>query len=296
MLVKIITAAFVIIAVSFVIVQSVDIYIHREETKKEHAPLIPLIVIEALTWFLSTFGVSDGAINILAYRGLKVADTKKLPGTILVGAMIPVAVMSVGYVNSVEFSPLTMITLIIAQAIGGFVGATLVKRLNAGVIRIVMACALLATAAIIIGRTYIFHAEGGSAIGLTGIKLVLVAILFCITEGLVMMGFGNTTPNICILLALGVSPLSVYPLVMTANASGCFMGCIRFIKDGNYVRKASLIEGISGVIGVLLAIRLVTSLNSSILQILMILLMVYNAISLIREQIKYTKEKAGGEA
>lgn len=283
MLIPVLSVAFCVIAVVFLIVQIVDLVRHKEETKQEHAPLVPLVLIEALTWFLGTFGVSDGAINVVAYRALHVADTRRLPGTMLVGAMVPIAIMSVSYLNAVEFSPLTLIVLMVVQAIGGFVGASLVKKLNINVIRIVMSLALLATALIIIARTYIFHVEGGNAIGLTGMKLVIAAILLALTEALTMMGFGNTTPNICILLALGLHPLSVYPIVMTANATGCLMGCTRFIKDGTYVRKAALIEGVAGLVGVFLAMKLVTGMSSNVLQLLMIVLMLYSSVSLLRE-------------
>lgn len=288
MLIHILSIVILLVAVLFFAVQVMDLLRHRRETKAEHAPCIPLILIEALTWFLGTFGVSDGAINMVAYRGLHVTDTRKLPGTMLVGAMVPLAVMSVSYLNAVSFSVKTLLVLIIVQAIGGFVGASLVKKLPIQSVRLIMALALLATAGVILARTYLFHVEGGEELGLTGVRLIVAAVLLSLTEALTMMGFGNTTPNICILLALGVSPLSVYPIVMTANTAGCLMGCVRFIKDGTYVRKAALIEAAAGLIGVLLAVRLVTGMSSGLLQLLMIVLMAYSAGSLLRE---YQKNK-----
>ena len=288
MLIRILSIVILLVAVLFFAVQVMDLLRHRQETKAEHAPCIPLIFIEALTWFLGTFGVSDGAINMVAYRGLRVADTRKLPGTMLVGAAVPLAVMSVSYLNSVSFSVQTLLVLVIVQAIGGFVGASLVKKLPIQSVRLIMALALLATAGVILARTYLFHVEGGEELGLTGVRLIVAAVLLSLTEALTMMGFGNTTPNICILLALGVSPLSVYPIVMTANTAGCLMGCVRFIKDGTYVRKAALIEAAAGLIGVLLAVRLVTGMSSGLLQLLMIVLMAYSTGSLLRE---YQKNK-----
>ncbi len=288
MLIRMLSIVILLVAVLFFAVQVVDILRHRQETKAEHAPCIPLIFIEALTWFLGTFGVSDGAINMVAYRGLHVADTRKLPGTMLVGATVPLAVMSVSYLNAVAFSMQTLLVLIVVQAIGGFVGASLVKKLPIQSVRLIMALALLATAGVILARTYLFHVEGGDTIGLTGIRLVIAAILLTLTEALTMMGFGNMTPNICILLALGVNPLAVYPIVMTANTAGCVIGGVRFIKDGTYVRKAALIEAAAGLIGVLLAVRLVTGMSSGLLQLLMIVLMAYSAVSLLRE---YRKNK-----
>lgn len=251
MLIRILSIVILLVAVLFFAVQVMDLLRHRQETKAEHAPCIPLIFIEALTWVLGTFGVSDGAINMVAYRGLHVTDTRKLPGTMLVGA-------------------------------------SLVKKLPIQSVRLIMALALLATAGVIFARTYLFHVEGGEALGLTGVRLIVAAVLLSLTEALTMMGFGNTTPNICILLALGVSPLSVYPIVMTANTAGCLMGCVRFIKDGTYVRKAALIEAAAGLIGVLLAVRLVTGMSSGLLQLLMIVLMAYSAGSLLWE---YQKNK-----
>lgn len=288
MLNRMLSVGMFLVAIVFFAIQLVDFLRHKQETEKEHAPLIPLIFIEALTWFLGTFGVSDGAINMVAYRGLHVSDTRKLPGTMLVGAMVPLAIMSVSYLNAVEFSMQTLLVLIVVQAVGGFVGASLVKKLPIQAVRLIMALALLATAGIILARTYIFHVEGGNAVGLTGVRLVIAAILLAVTEALTMIGFGNTTPNLCILLALGMHPLSVYPIVMTANTIGGLIGCVRFIQDGMYVRKAALIEAAAGLVGVLLAVRLVTSMNSGLLQLLMIVLMAYSSVSLLRE---YRKNK-----
>lgn len=288
MLIRILSIVILAVAVLFFAAQVIDLLRHKQETQAEHAPCIPLILIEALTWFLGTFGVSDGAINMVAYRGLHVSDTRKLPGTMLVGATVPLAVMSVSYLNTVAFSMQTLLVLIVVQAIGGFVGASLVKKLPIQRVRLTMALALLATAGVILARTYLFHVEGGDTIGLTGMRLVIAAVLLSLTEALTMMGFGNMTPNICILLALGVSPLAVYPIVMTANTAGCVIGGVRFIQDGTYVRKAALIEAAAGLIGVLLAVRLVTGMRSELLQLLMIVLMAYSAISLLRE---YQKNK-----
>lgn len=75
---------------------------------------------------------------------------------------------------------------------------------------------------------------------------------------------------------------------MTANTAGCVISGVRFIKDGTYVRKAALIEAAAGLIGVLLAVRLVTGMSSGLLQLLMIVLMAYSAGSLLRE---YQKNK-----
>lgn len=87
-------------------------------------------------------------------------------------AMVPLAIMSVSYLNAVEFSVQTLLVLIVVQAVGGFVGASLVKKLPIQAVRLIMALALLATTGIILARTYIFHVEGGSAVGLTGVRLV----------------------------------------------------------------------------------------------------------------------------
>ena len=238
---------------------------------------------QILTWFLATFGVSDTAVNLVVYKKSKLVDTRRLAPTIVTGALIPLAIMSYSYLSKVIVDPTTVVIIVVCQCLGGFAGAVLVKKLKIRTIRTIMGNALIVAAIFLFARIFFLRMEGGSLTGLTGWRLIVAALLIMFMQALVMLGFANTVPSMCLLLMLGMSPVAVYPLVMTGEFFGCAAGCIKVLKDKNYNRRIALIEAICGTIGVIAAVNLVAGMNLVILQCLMILLMLYCAITMFRE-------------
>ena len=84
-------------------------------------------------------------------------------------AMVPLAIMSVSYLNAVEFSvQKLLLVLIVVQAVGGFVGASLVKKLLIQAVRLIMALYSAGNRGIGLARTYIFHVGAAVRGGIDG--------------------------------------------------------------------------------------------------------------------------------
>ena len=81
---------------------------------------------------------------------------------------------------------------------------------------------------------------GGVAIGLTGWKLVLAVVLSFIFGALQTIGIGFYAPCMAIIYALGMHPLTAFPIMMTATAMLMAAGSTRFVTENAYDRKAAV--------------------------------------------------------
>jgi len=91
-----------------------DFMKHKKEAWAEPGNNILLAVWGAVCFFFSTFGISDFALSTVLYRARKLIDAAKLPGTLNTQCAIPVAVMALAYISSIQVDQLTLILLIVS--------------------------------------------------------------------------------------------------------------------------------------------------------------------------------------
>lgn len=286
MIVSVLAYFVIAMGIVYLVVLCREYFREKEHGIKEKGQIFFYGIAEIFVWFFATFGVSDTAVNSLIFPLKNNVEIRKLPGTIVVGATVPMCFMSYSYLTEVRVSSVTLVALVAAQAFGSFVGASVVSKLNAHIVRIVMGTALVLTAVILFAKNYIFEIAGGTATGLTSGKLVVAIIIVAFMGMLNMIGFGSTTPNMAILLAMGMSPIAVLPIVMCANAFTCLAGCLKFIQAGSINPQITLIETIAGAVGIVLAMNLVSSMDSGFLQILMMIVMTFSAIQMFQTEHK----------
>src|SRR5690554_6725807 len=102
MIVKIILELIVIVNGIFAIKFIQDFVANRGEAKKEPGNPIAMAISTFTMFLLSTFGISDFAIGTVLYSKLKWANAKILPGTLNTQCVIPVAVMALAYISSID--------------------------------------------------------------------------------------------------------------------------------------------------------------------------------------------------
>ena len=90
-----------------------DVLQHKEELKEEPGNPVAMAIVSFFMFFLSTFGISDFAIGSSLYPKAKWVSDKKLPGTLNTECVIPVAVMALAYISSIEVGLLTLVTAIV---------------------------------------------------------------------------------------------------------------------------------------------------------------------------------------
>ena len=243
-----------------------DFMRHKKEAMAEPGNNIFLAIWGAVVFFLSTFGISDFALSTVVYRARKLLDDKKLPGTLNTQCAIPVAVMALSYVSAIYVDPMTLILLIVSQMIGAYLGPRFVVRMPVNRIRIFMGIGLILAAFFVVAGKFGLMPSGGEATGLSGGKLVLGMVLLLIYGALNNVGIGAYAPTMATVYALGLNPAIAFPVMMGACTFSVPIGAMEFVRLGQYGRKITLFSSVFGILGVLAAVFIVKSLDTSMLQ------------------------------
>ena len=154
-----------------------------------------------------------------------------------------------------------------------------------------MGMALLITGILMVLSIVGLMPIGGTAIGLTGWKLAVAVIGNFILGALMSAGIGLYAPCMALVYFLGMSPAVAFPIMMGSCATLMPVGSIKFIKEGAYPRKASVVIALSGVVGVLVAAYLVKSLPLLLLRWLVTAVIFYTSVTMLAKARKTTEEK-----
>ncbi len=238
----------------------IDVFKHKEDFKS--VKYIPAIIIGALANFFDTLGIGSFATSTTAFKFTKTCPDDLIPGTLNVAYAIPVVVEAVVFIQKVTVDPLTLVLMIGAAILGAVIGASIVSKWDLKKVRIALGAALIALAIVMICKLLGVGPFGivGTATGLTGIKLVIGVIANFVLGALMIVGLGLYAPCMALVLLLGMSADVAFPIMMGSCAFLMPSAGIKFVKEGKYNRATSLVLTLSGVIGVLVACFIITSL------------------------------------
>ncbi len=281
MLVTIILALVAVVNGIFVVYFVRDLITHKGEVMKEPGNPIVMAISSFIIFLLSTFGISDFAIGSALYPRVKWVDAKKLPGTLNTECVVPVAVMALCYISTINVGMATLIIAIVCQVIGAYVSPRFVVKLPANIIKRFISVGLLVAAALILANKFNIYPSGGDATALVGWKLILFAVLCLIYGALNNIGIGSYALTMATVYALGLNPGVTFPIMMGACTFSVPVGSIQFIKLDSYSRKITFFTSTLGVLGVLVAVFVVKSLNTSALQWVVAAVIIYSAITML---------------
>lgn len=238
----------------------IDVLKHKEDFKS--VKYIPAIIIGALANFFDTLGIGSFATSTTAFKFTKTCPDDLIPGTLNVAYAIPVVVEAVVFIQKVTVDPLTLVLMIGAAILGAVIGASVVSKWNLKKVRIALGAALIALAIVMICKLLGVGPFGivGTATGLTGVKLAIGVIANFVLGALMVVGLGLYAPCMALVLLLGMSTDVAFPIMMGSCAFLMPSAGIKFVKEGKYNRATSLVLTISGIIGVLVACFIITSL------------------------------------
>lgn len=269
-----------------------DYWKHREEAKKEPGPPLLICISSFIIYFLSTFGVSDYAISTAFYRATKWVDDKKIPGTLNTQCVLPVTVMALAYIKSIEVDILTLVLCIVSQTLGSYILPRFVVKLPIKTIRRVIGFGLLgATVIILMGKFGLFPI-GGELTGLTGVKLWVTVALFAVFGAMNTIGIGSYPVTMLTVYAVGLNPVIAFPIMMGACTFSVPVGSMEFVRLGQYARKITLISSFVGILGVLLAVFVVKSMDIGMLQWLVAAILVYSGATMLYKEYAPQKKEA----
>ena len=283
----------VVVNGTFAVVFARDLIRHKAEVVRDLVQNVGKTLIQVVAagviFFLSTFGISDFAISTVLYRQMRWVDDAKLPGTLNTQCVIPVAVMALAYISSIQVELATLVLCIGAQVLGAYIGPRFVVRMNVDLIKKFIIAGLLVAAGLLLLNKFGFYPAGGTETGLHGWKFALVGILSLIYGALNNVGIGSYAMTMATVYALGLNPNVAFPIMMGACTFSVPVGSMQFIKFDSYSRKMTLLTSTIGLIGVLIAVYIVKSLDVSMLQWVVAVVILYAAFSMIAEQMKKRK-------
>ena len=235
-----------------------------------------------LTNFLDTLGIGSFAPTVALNKFMKMGvRDKELPGLLNVADTLPVMVEAVIFTTVIEVEPITLISMLAAAALGSYLGAGVIAKMDELKVQKVMGLALLITAIVMVFKQLGLIQGGGDAIGLTGIRLVIGVVGNFILGALMSAGIGLYAPCMALVYFLGMSPQVAFPIMMGSCATLMPVGSVKFIKEGAYPRKAALIIALSGAVGVYIAATFVSNLPMNILTWLVIAVIFYTSASML---------------
>ena len=244
-----------------------------------------------ITNFFDTLGIGSFAPTVALNKFTKMGvKDRELPGLLNVADTLPVMLEAVIFTTVIEVEPLTLISMLVAAALGSYLGAGVIAKMDEVKIQKVMGVALLITAILMICKQLRLIQGGGDAIGLSGIKLIVAVVGNFIFGALMSAGIGLYAPCMALVYFLGMSPQVAFPIMMGSCATLMPVGSIKFIKEGAYPRKAALIVALSGAVGVFVAAYLVKSLPMDVLTWLVIAVIFYTSASMLVAANKSSKK------
>lgn len=242
-------------------------------------------IIGFIANFGDTLGIGSFApiVAMSKFSKMKVHD-KQIPGMLNVSCCIPVVTEALLMTTAIAVEPITLVSMLAAAGAGSYIGAGIISKMDEKKIQLVMGIALLATAILMfLGLPWInLMPGGGNEIGLSGVKLVIGIVGNSILGALMTAGIGLYAPCMALVYFLGMSPKVAFPIMMGSCAVLMPIASAKFIKEGQFPRKASLAITIGGVLGVFIAFYLVKSLPMDILKVLVIIVILYTSFTMLK--------------
>ncbi|OAN18818.1 permease [Photobacterium jeanii] len=269
------------------------IHAWRKSRKQEaETKIIPIAIIGGFANFCDTLGVGSFAIKTAGYKQFKLVDDQLLPGTLNCQSVLATVTQSLIFLTAVDVDSTTLVSLVVAACLGATVGARVVSNWDRQLIRLVMCCALLVVATLMLAGQLKLMPLGGLELGLSGWKLGVAIVGNFLFGALMTVGIGLYAPCMTMIYLLGMHPLAAFPIMMCSCAFLSFFSAGSFICKERVNTRAALAVAISGPLAVVVAAYLVKSLDLQLLAWLVIGVVLYTSFTMYRSWIEARKAPA----
>jgi uncharacterized membrane protein YfcA len=233
------------------------------------------------TNFWDTLGIGSFATTTAIFRYFKMVRDELIPGTLNAGHTLPTIAQAFIFTKLVPVDSKTLILMIVAAVVGSWLGAGVISRWPRRAIQIGMGIALLVAAALIIMTLFKLFPSGGTAESLVGTKLWIGIAGNFMLGALMTLGIGLYAPCMILIYLLGMNPLAAFPIMMGSCAFLMPVATARFIKAQKYHPGATVALAIGGIPAVFIAAYIVKSLPLTAVRYLVVVVVVYTAVSLL---------------
>jgi uncharacterized membrane protein YfcA len=250
-------------------------------SKAEEGPTALEVGIGGVTNFFDTLGIGSFATTTALFRAFKLVPDRIIPGTLNVGHALPTVAQAFIFTAVIPVDVTTLIAMIAAAVLGAWLGAAIVAKWPKQKVQLGMGLALLAAAIFFTMRNLGLFPAGSDAIGVSGVKLALAVAGNFALGALMSLGIGLYAPCMILVSLLGMSERTAFPIMMGSCAFLMPVGSLKFIREKAYSLRAALGLAIGGIPGVLIAAYIVKSLDLVKVRWLVIVVVLYTAITML---------------
>jgi uncharacterized membrane protein YfcA len=245
------------------------------------APTGLSLPVGAVTNFLDTLGIGSFATTTALFRFFKMVPDRIIPGTLNVGHTLPTIVQAFFYIAEIPVDVVTLISMIAAAVAGAYLGAGIVAGWPKRNVQLGMGFALLAAAIFFTMRNLGLFPAGSNAIGVSGVMLVIAVAGNFFLGALMSLGIGLYAPCMILVSLLGMSEATAFPIMMGSCAFLMPVGSLKFIKERAYGLRVALGLAIGGIPGVIIAAKIVKSMDLTTVRWLVIVVVLYTALTML---------------
>jgi uncharacterized membrane protein YfcA len=254
-------------------------------TGRGRAPGIPSLwelFVGFITNFFDTLGIGSYAPTTAIFKFRHMVPDEKIPGTLNVGHSLPTILEAFLFIAIVNVDALTLVLLIGAAVCGAWFGAGIVAGWSRRKVQIGMAIALLTAAAFFLMSNLNLFPAGGNALILQSWRLWTGVAVSVLLGALMTLGIGLYAPCMILVSLLGMDPKAAFPIMMGSCAFLMPTATVRFVRMGSYAPRPALGLALGGLPGVLIAALIVKELPLTWVRWLVVVAVVYAAISMLR--------------
>lgn len=233
-----------------------------------------------VTNFFDTLGIGSYATTTSVLKLGRMIDDAHIPGTLNIGHLLPVLLEAGLFLSVIQVEVVTLVSMIVAGGLGAWLGAGVVVRWPRRTMQRGMAIALVFTAVVIALRQTGVFPQGGDAIGLTGLALLVAVVANAFIGSLISLGIGNYAPCMAVIYSLGMSPRVAFPIMAGSAAIMMPAAAYRFWKSRRFDRRTALGLTLGGIPGVLIATYIVKELPVNTLLWIVAAVLLYTSASL----------------
>ena len=257
---------------------------HQAGEHGHHEPVMPTplhLAIGAVTNFFDTLGIGSYATTTSAFKFWKLVPDQQIPGTLNTGHVLPTIVQAVLFMTAVAVDATTLVLMIGAACAGAWFGAGIVAGFSRRTVQVGMGSALLFAATIVLAQL-LNVVPAGTALGLTGVKLVIGVGVNFVLGALMTLGVGLYAPCMVLISILGMDPAAAFPIMMGSCAFLMPVASLQFVRRNAYNLRAAVGLMLGGPLAVLLAVWLVTGLPTPVVRVLVLVVILYTSLTMLR--------------
>jgi uncharacterized membrane protein YfcA len=239
------------------------------------------LVVGFVTNFFDTLGIGSFAPTTAVFKLKGLVADERIPGTLNVGHTLPTITQALIFIAIVNMDVTTLILMITASVAGSWIGAGVVSGWPRRNIQIGMGLALLVAATLFLMTIFKIAPGAGEALALSGTLLGVGLVGNFVLGALMQVGVGLYGPCLILVSLLGMNPQAAFPIMMGSCAFLMPVGSLRFIREQSYSLRNSIGLAVGGVFGSYIAAKFFESLDIRTVRWLVIVVVVYTAITML---------------